>query len=76
MREIPETPSSDFYRQRAEAKRQRRIDRNRRIAGQGEPVVDYNLLTVAALYELAKARGLKVTTKTRKAELLDMLGAV
>ncbi len=30
--------------------------------------------TVAELYELAKNKGLKVTTKTRKPELLELLG--
>jgi hypothetical protein len=71
--DIPVTPSSDFYLKRAEAKRQRRIERNRRIFGSAAPLVDYELLTVSALYELAKDRGLKVTTKTRKSALIEML---
>lgn len=68
------TASSDFYLKRAAVKRQRRIERNRRIFGTKVPLVDYDLLTVGALYEIAKGRGLKVTTKTRKAELIEMLG--
>jgi hypothetical protein len=67
------TDSSPFYLARAEAKRQRRIERNRKLFGQKGGVLDS--MTVADLLAIAKKRGLKATTKTRKAELVEMLSA-
>lgn len=67
---------SKLMQQRAEAKRQRRIERNRRLANQQPVVVDrasFESMTVTDLLALAKVSGLKATTKTRKADLVEML---
>jgi len=72
---------SALYIEKAEAKRARRARRNKDIFGVAfrpaetvaiNPLTKY---TVTELYTLAKNKGLKVTTKTRKGELLELLGA-
>ena len=73
MRDIEITESSSANLARAEAKRERRRQRNLRLCG--DCVTAYARMTVSDLYNIAKGRGLKVTTKTRKGDLIELLSA-
>lgn len=80
MREIEVTDRSPFYLARAKAKREGRRQRNLRLYGAtaSEPhtiveTVDYEAMKASELLMHAKRRGLKATTKTRKADLIKLL---